>query len=150
MRNSFVRYFVHVVKGRFEMKKRNYLALATVVLLTVSNGVAQAEEIPWLDEVVITATRVKEPIQNVPASVNVVTADDIKKKNVTTITEAIAMLPGVFDGRLQGMSDTASGIQIRGYDEKDILVLYDGMPLNDGYGGSVNWSAISIDDVEKN
>lgn len=131
------------------MKKRNYLALATVVLLTVSNGVAQAEEIPWLDEVVITATRVKEPIQNVPASVNVVTADDIKKKNVTTITEAIAMLPGVFDGRLQGMSDTASGIQIRGYDEKDILVLYDGMPLNDGYGGSVNWSAISIDDVEK-
>lgn len=131
------------------MKKRNYLALATVVLLTVSNGVAQAEEIPWLDEVVITATRVKEPIQNVPASVNVVTADDIKKKNITTITEALAMLPGVFDGRVQGISDTAGGIQIRGFDEKDILVLYDGMPVNDAYNGGVDWSTISIDNVEK-
>ena len=102
-----------------------------------------------LDEVVVTATRMKDTIQTAPASVNVITADQIKEKRVNTITEAIGMLPGVYNARPQGMSDVGNGIQIRGYGESDILVQYDGMVLNDGYEGGVNWNAVAIDDVEK-
>ena len=47
------------------------------------------------------------------------------------------------------MSDNAGGISIRGFGESNILVLYDGMPLNNGFSGGVNWSTISIDDVAK-
>ena len=47
------------------------------------------------------------------------------------------------------MSDVGNSIQIRGYSEDSILVLYDGMPLNDAYDGGVNWSAVSINDVKK-
>lgn len=102
-----------------------------------------------LDPVVVTATRMEQPISKTPASVSVVTAEEIAHKNIRTASEAIAMLPGVFDDRPQGMADTANEISLRGFGENNILVLYDGMPLNDGYSGKINWSAIAIDDIDR-
>ncbi len=102
-----------------------------------------------LDTMVVTATRTSEELLKVPASVHVITAKDIEEKNILTISDAIKTLPGIYDGRAGGMSDVANGIQMRGFGEGDILVLYDGMPLNEGYAGKVTWSAVAIDDVER-
>lgn len=102
-----------------------------------------------LDEMVVTATRTEQSNMKVSAHVNVITADDIKKRNVLTITDALKTIPGLYDKRVSGMSDTANGIQLRGFGEESILVLYDGLPMNDGYNAKVAWSAISIDDVER-
>lgn len=102
-----------------------------------------------LDTMVVTATRTAVDKIKVPSTVHVVTEEDIKQKNVLTITDALKEIPGIYDGRAGGMSDTANGIQMRGFGESDILVLYDGMPLNDGYSGKVNWSAVAIDDVAR-
>lgn len=38
---------------------------------------------------------------------------------------------------------------MRGFGDADILVLYDGMPMNNAYDGGVNWTAIPVDDVER-
>lgn len=110
-----------------------------------------AEEIGdyQLDEMVVTATRTEESNIKVASVVSVITADDIKKKNILTITDALKEVAGIYDGRPGGMSDTANGIQMRGFGEADILVLYDGMPLNDGFNGKADWSVIAIDDVKK-
>ena len=126
-------------------------ALITGVFIGGAQGAFAAENLNTfaLDEYVVTATRTMEEAIKVPAMVSVVTAEEIKEKNVNTITDALKMLPGIYDARPGGMSDTANGIQIRGYGEEDILVLYDGMPLNDGYSTDVNWSVVSVDDVEK-
>ena len=131
--------------------KREIIAFlgAASVLCAGSVYAADTPTVSDLDEVVVSATKTKQTIREAPAAVSVVTAADIDKRNVRTITEAIGMLPGVFDARAQGMSDVGSGITIRGYGESDILVLYDGMPLNDAYEGGVNWNAVAIDDVEK-
>lgn len=110
-----------------------------------------AEEIGdyQLDEMVVTATRTEESNIKVASVVSVITADDIKKKNILTITDALKEVAGIYDGRPGGMSDIANGIQMRGFGEADILVLYDGMPLNDGFNGKADWSVIAIDDVKK-
>ena len=84
-----------------------------------------------LDTMVVTATRTAVDKIKVPSTVHVVTEEDIKQKNVLTITDALKEIPGIYDGRAGGMSDTANGIQMRGFGESDILVLYDGMPLNE-------------------
>lgn len=102
-----------------------------------------------LDTMVVTATRTAIDQMKVPASVNVVTAEDIKKKNVLTITDALKTIPGLYDNRVGGMSDSANGIQLRGFGEEGVLVLYDGVPMNDGYNSKVAWNAISIDNVER-
>lgn len=102
-----------------------------------------------LDTMVVTATRTAQENIKVPAQVNVITAEDIKKRNVLTITDALKSIPGLYDARVGGMSNTANGIQLRGFGEESVLVLYDGMPMNDGYTAKVAWSAISIDNVER-
>lgn len=102
-----------------------------------------------LEPVTVTATRVEEKVGKVPASVSVVTAEQIQQKNIRTLTEAIGQLPGVYNGRPQGMSDVGSGIQVRGFGESNVLVLYDGIPINNGYDGGANWSTVSINDVQK-
>ena len=138
------------------MKKKISKSLLMTALITGLcfggvQGVFAAEDLNTfaLDEYVVTATRTLEQAIKIPAMVNVVTAEDIKEKNINTITDAVKMLPGVYDARPGGMSDVANGIQIRGFGESDILVLYDGMPMNDGFNGSANWSAISIEDVKR-
>ncbi len=136
------------MKGNLKVAVLAALGMASV-FCTSGVSAADTPTVSTLDEVVVTATKSKQTVREVPASVSVVTAQDIEKRNVRTITEAIGMLPGVYDGRGQGMSDVGSGISIRGFGESNILVLYDGMPLNDAYEGGVNWNAVSINDVEK-
>ena len=82
-----------------------------------------AEEIGdyQLDEMVVTATRTEESNIKVASVVSVITADDIKKKNILTITDALKEVAGIYDGRPGGMSDTANGIQMRGFGEADMM-----------------------------
>lgn len=60
-----------------------------------------------LDAMVVTATRTAQENIKVPAQVNVITAEDIKKRNVLTITDALKSIPGLYDARVGGMSNTA-------------------------------------------
>lgn len=59
-----------------------------------------AEEIGdyQLDEMVVTATRTEESNIKVASVVSVITADDIKKKNILTITDALKEVAGIYDG----------------------------------------------------
>lgn len=106
--------------------------------LLAGSQVGSAEELVptfQLDEIVVTATRTMEEAKKVPAVVHVITSEDIKKKNIKTISDALTMLPGVYNGRTHGMSESANGITIRGFGENNILFLYDGMVMNDAYSG---------------
>ncbi|WP_462339443.1 TonB-dependent receptor plug domain-containing protein [Phascolarctobacterium succinatutens] len=53
-----------------------------------------------LDEMVVTATRTAQENIKVPAQVNVITAEDIKNRNVLTITDALKSIPGLYDARV--------------------------------------------------
>ena len=57
-----------------------------------------------LDTMVVTATRTAVDKIKVPSTVHVVTEEDIKQKNVLTITDALKEIPGIYDGRAGGMS----------------------------------------------
>ncbi len=97
-----------------------------------------------LDEMVVTATKTEKYIQDIPASVSVVTGDDIAARNVNSITQALQMLPGVFmDQSAQG------GLMIRGFNSTDVLVLIDGQPVNSGYNNSMNWELVPVEAIER-
>ncbi len=47
---------------------------------------AVADEAPWLNErVEVTATRVPEPVDNVPASISIVTGDELRARGATDL-----------------------------------------------------------------
>ena len=97
-----------------------------------------------LDEYVVTATRTLKQLQEVPASVSVVTAKDIEERNVNSVQEALQNLPGVY------MNPTAqSSIQMRGFGGTDILILVDGQQMNTTYDGTANLNSINVENIER-
>ena len=135
------------------MKKKHLTAAVLGVLfhmcLTSDGFAAEDPDTHVLDETVVTATRTEKDMMQTPASINVITAEDIKRHNVKTLSDALAMLPGVYDARTHGMSEVANGITIRGFGESNILFLYDGMVINDGFSGGMNWNTVAVDDVKR-
>lgn len=130
-------------------KTKKSLLLATLLCGTAlfSSTTAQAQELVGefdLDTMVVTATRTMKELQEVPASISVVTGEEIAKNNVNSITEALQKLPGVY------MSQAAQGgIKLRGFSSEDVLVLVDGKQMNSTYNGAADLNNISLENVEK-
>ncbi|MFA7060958.1 MAG: TonB-dependent receptor [Pedobacter sp.] len=91
-----------------------------------------------LDQIVVTATRTEQNLESAPGSVSVVTKEEMAKRNITTVDEAINTIPGVLSTRGKGMMDRMSAITLRGIPgQSRTLVMLDGITLNSPYAGSV-------------
>lgn len=95
---------------------------------------------------VVTATRTMKELQQIPASVSVVTAQDIEKRNVTNVQEALQYIPGLYMNQAKVQNDQ---IQLRGMDTTNILVLVDGVQMNTTYNGTVNFDQIPVESIER-
>ncbi len=103
-----------------------------------------------LEEIVVTATRTEKELEAAPGSVSVVTKEDIEKRNIKTVDDALNMLPGVFSRRGKGLMDTLASVTLRGFPSQNrTLVLLDGIALNDAYVGNVRWGMLVPEDVER-
>lgn len=77
--------------------------------------------------VVVTATRTEQDVTSAPASVTVVTQEDLKRAPVGDLTDAIRLAPGI---SLTAGSQGRRGISIRGMDSSYTLILVDGKRVN--------------------
>ncbi len=77
-----------------------------------------------LSTVVVTASGTAVDIKEAPASISVITREDIERKPVTSIGELLSTIPGVTGG-LSG-TGAQSKIKLRGLPEKYTLILVDG------------------------
>lgn len=80
-------------------------------------------------EIVVTATKVEQNLQNVPASVSVVTEEEIARHAYSSVADMLQDVPGVevADNSLAG----AMRIRIRGESGARVLVLVDGQKINE-------------------
>lgn len=102
------------------------MALAYVLLPT---SFAHAEEGVKAGDVYVTATRVEKELEQVPMSVTVMTADDVRKSGARTVGELLEDVPGV-----QIQNDGSQGLKrvsIRGEDAFRTLVLIDGQKISE-------------------
>lgn len=103
--------------------------LSAAVLLTGIGTFSAAAEEVYTKGIEVTATRVAQDLMDVPMSVGVVTAEDIKKKGVATIGELIQDVPGV---ELQ--NDGTPGlvrVSIRGEGTMRSTILIDGQKVSE-------------------
>lgn len=128
-------------------KHRKLILLTALAGMLLTNSAvlaaipADTEEFE-LDTIVVTATKTEKSIKDVPASVSVITADDLAKANIQTLDQALHYVPGLYVKESQGMMGTK--ISLRGMSQSRVLVLLDGIPLNNGYAGGANWGNIPI------
>lgn len=129
--------------------KPGIVTSALAILFAVPAGGALAAD-STLESITVTATRNPTPLENAPGQVEVITADDIDKRNAYRASETINALPGVFIQPGRGIMQPVNAIALRGIpDEKRSLVLLDGIPLNDGFTGGLNFGGLPADNIER-
>ncbi len=100
-----------------------------------------------LAPVVVTATRVAQPLDAVVAAVTVITAADLEARGIRTVGEALRDVPGaavVETGSYGGQS----ALFLRGGEADYVKVLLDGIPLNQP-GGAIDFADLTTDNVER-
>jgi len=127
------------------------LVILFTVFLPPASGVAEeTKDTAAIKEIIVTATKTPQEIENVPASASVVTREDISKRNIQALDQALRELPGVFERRGKGLMDTLAHISLRGLPGKErTAILLDGLPLNDSYTNSVEWAGLPVESVEQ-
>lgn len=123
-----------------------FIALSITLLWPL---MAQAEERGGtlkLEEVVVTATKTGEAVREAPATVEVVTSDEIAVTNSKSVDEAIRWIPGLYLKRSKGLSETMPTVSMRGfYGPERNLILIDSIPAPRGW----SWSRLPLGVVER-
>lgn len=100
--------------------------------------------------IVVTATRVAVRAGTVGSSMTVLDGDQLRERQCVTLVDALRTVPGVDVTQSGGRAGMASGY-IRGSQSEQILVLVDGVELNDPAkpGRGADLSDIPIENVER-
>lgn len=122
-----------------------------LILPLVMISIAQADDKIKIDEVVVTATRYEEQVTHVPASVSVITTEDINNSSARNIPELLKTEAGVQVSDITGNSRSYT-VDVRGFGETAILntlVLVDGRRINQADLSGVDWMNIPLERVSR-
>ncbi len=120
-----------------------------------SPATGQAEEPVRLEPVVVSASRVEQKLRDVPANVTVITREDIQQSPARTVDDLLRQIPGFSLFRRSSSivaNASTQGVSLRGIGPSAVsrtLVLLDGVPFNDPFGGWVYWSKVPLESVER-
>ncbi|RBI68259.1 ligand-gated channel protein [Vreelandella sulfidaeris] len=109
----------------FPSLRRTLLATA-ISSITAS---AWAQETPRLDDMVVTASGFEQQITDAPASISVVSREELERGHYQNVTDALRDVPGVIITG-GGAGDNGHDISIRGMPSQYTLILVDGRPQN--------------------
>jgi len=128
-----------------------------VLLLDAALGQLALQPAPFFEAVNVTSSRLDVPRADPTVTVTVLTAAELMTSGAVTLDDALKMIPGftLFRRTSSRVSNpTAQGVTLRGLGGTGAsrsLVLADGVPLNDAFGGWVYWDKVpqvAIDRVE--
>ncbi|WP_455555889.1 TonB-dependent receptor domain-containing protein [Comamonas sp.] len=89
-----------------------------------------------LDVVTVTAGGYEQSVKDAPASISVITAEEIQKKSYTDVTDVLKNIPGV---HIQG-GGVEQSVMIRGMSAEYTKFLVDGRPMQDNQAFGLNGS----------
>ncbi|HXC51330.1 MAG TPA: TonB-dependent receptor [Candidatus Limnocylindrales bacterium] len=128
---------------------------ATPIGTRDATPVATPAVTPTLAPISITATRSSIPIADPSAAVTEVGESEIRRSASRTLDDLLRRIPGFSLFRRLGSGaahPTTQGVSLRGIGPSGTsraLVLVDGVPLNDPFGGWVHWDSIPNEMVER-
>jgi len=125
-------------------------ALACLLLgLAAEAPAADDGEKLKIGEVVVTALRAEEQVEKIPASVTVITAEDIKNSTARTVQDLLEGEAGLIVRDLYG-TGTKSTVDMRGFARGlNTAVLVDGRKVNSIDLSGVDWNLIPLENVER-
>jgi hemoglobin/transferrin/lactoferrin receptor protein len=125
-----------------EFKTRPLTAALAAALLSVGSSAALAQDSNEAEEdqnnepgeietVVVTGSRIEQNIEDVAGSISVMSGEDIDAQMVTDMSQMFRYEPGV---NITGSNGTAQNFIVRGMGGDRVMMIKDGMRMNEGYG----------------
>lgn len=102
-----------------------------------------------LEQVVVSATKTEHTLGDVPLDVEVVTKEEIERRQIKTVQDAMKYLAGVKVNKASGSWGNKGNIEIQGMADDYTLVLVDGQRYLGGHGGGVDIQSLSTGMVER-
>ncbi|MBM5811812.1 MAG: TonB-dependent receptor [Gammaproteobacteria bacterium] len=125
------------------MSRLNILCAALAGLVPLLSHSA-----PPLDAVLVTATRIAQPLREVLASADLIDAAELERHPATDLSDLLRWQAGVEVAKLGGPGQQTS-LFLRGTESNHVLVLVDGVRINPGTIGSAAIQNIAPELVER-
>ncbi len=125
-----------------------YLITSILCLFLTDSVFAEERQSIQIEPVVVTASKIEEPVSEVPASIDVITHQDIKIMQTLTLGEALQSMSGLTIQTFGG-ADPFSSVYIRGTDSNHSFIMIDGIKINSPYSQIPSMGAIHLSDVGK-
>jgi iron complex outermembrane receptor protein len=131
------------------MKKLIFIFL----LLLGSSGLALAKENSKTNTILVTTSRILDSAQNIPANIQVITRDEIRETNTTSIPEILSKLGGLnITGARLGQFNQGATVDIGGYGAasgSNTLVLINGQRLSPIDSAAPSWEIVPIEAIDR-
>jgi vitamin B12 transporter len=122
--------------------------LGNTVAWADADKTADGDQAVHAEEVVVSATKTPVPVSQVTSAVDVITEEDLQKRHIKTVVDALRFSQGlaVFSS---GGPGTTANVRIRGGSDTQTLVLIDGAIVNSATLGSYNFANLTTDNIER-
>ena len=125
--------------------------LGSLSLLPNFLNAADDSSISELDPVVVTASAGPTALSRTPASVAVISRDQIDRQEANRLSTVLQQIPGLYVDEMGGRGGISS-VYIRGGDPNFTVIMIDGIRLNDPTnqrGGSVDLSTLTTERIDR-
>src|SRR6266566_2545094 len=139
----------HARRVRYPIGFAALLVFAPVVCFAqdaVRSTSTDQEETAEAEQVVVSATRVDIPLDQSPASVSVISSEDLEQKQIERVSNALREVPGLSVVQT-GTAGQLTSVFTRGLRSEHTQVLLDGIPINQGLQGAFNFADFTTDDI---
>ena len=124
-----------------------------IFFLLVNSIILQAQVIDDTskpDEIIVKSTRSNSNVYQLGSSVEIISAEEIKKNSFNFVSEALQTSSGVYVSQTGSFGGTAT-VRIRGASSDQTLVLIDGVPISDpsSPGGGYDFSSLLTSNIDR-
>jgi iron complex outermembrane receptor protein len=105
-----------------------------------------------IEEIVVTATKTKRDLKQVPGKVSLINAKTIQATPAMQVDDVLRYTTGLNVHRTGGIYSMRPSVTLRGLsgdEQARTLVLMNGVPINTSDEGGVNWNRINFYDIER-
>lgn len=124
-----------------------WLVILTFFMISlVSSG--WAEERIKIGEVVVTASKIEESVEETTSEVTVIRAEEIRKMNAVSVSDVLKKIPDL--NLVQSGGDgNLTFVFLRGGAPRHTLVMIDGVKVNSNTSGGFDFYRLQVDDIER-
>lgn len=128
---------------------KRHLFLSTALVAVGLTAPAFAQDVPQLDDVIVTATRIPAIVADTPGA-RVIDSAAIEQRGAVFAADILADVPGLSVTRSGAFGGVAQ-VRMRGATPGKTLVLVDGAPVNDAAepNGAYDFSGFDLGDIER-